>query len=113
MAACLGNSTFVKISYYHIASNIFKGCDDLKTVVFESSLIEESAFSNCSSLESIYFDTSLRSIGDNAFKNCTSLNSISYSGTSAQWNAIPKGTDWNHNVPATYVQCKGGQQVLL
>jgi hypothetical protein len=44
--------------------------------------------------------------------DCTNLSSIIFEGTTAQWNAIRKGTDWNEDVPATHVQCSDGQVEL-
>lgn len=71
-----------------------------------------STFQNCNALTSIIIPNSITSIGKYAFSGCTSLTSITYTGTAAQWNVITKGTKWNKNVPATYVQCTDGQVAL-
>ena len=70
------------------------------------------AFASCYTSTSVTIPNSVTSIGDNAFYYCSSLASITYKGTQAQWNAIPKGDNWNINVPATYVQCTDGQVAL-
>ena len=70
------------------------------------------AFLNCSSLTSITIPESVASINGAAFYGCKKLTNVRYSGTQEQWNAITKGSNWNYNVPATYVQCFDGQVSL-
>ncbi len=69
------------------------------------------AFSDCKNLCKVTFDEVV-SIGEGAFRNCVNLTTIIYEGTTAQWNAISKGADWNLNVPATHVQCSDGTVAL-
>jgi hypothetical protein len=52
------------------------------------------------------------SIENWAFSGCSKLKSITFEGTMEEWNSITKGSDWNKNVPATYVQCSDGQVSL-
>ena len=66
------------------------------------------AFEGCTGLTNITIPESVTSIGDKAFRDCTGLTSINFNGTKAQWSAIPKGSDWNNNVPATQVICTDG-----
>ena len=66
------------------------------------------AFRDCTGLTNITIPESVTSIGDQAFRDCTGLTSINFNGTKAQWSAIPKGSDWNNNVPATQVICTDG-----
>lgn len=66
------------------------------------------AFDGCTGLTNITIPESVTSIGDKAFRDCTGLTSINFNGTKAQWSAIPKGSDWNNNVPATQVICTDG-----
>jgi hypothetical protein len=61
------------------------------------------AFYNCSALTSITLSAGVTSIGDYAFYNCSGLAVINYRGSEAEWNAIPKGTDWKQNCSATVV----------
>lgn len=95
--------------------------------------IGEKAFYNCYGISSIIIGNNVKSIGDKtfsaivggkftqftipnsvtsigyeAFSQCYDLTSISYTGTITQYNAITKGIDWNHNVPATVVHCSDG-----
>lgn len=66
------------------------------------------AFEGCTGLTNITIPESVTSIGDKAFRDCTGLTSINFNGTKAQWSAIPKGSYWNNNVPATQVICTDG-----
>lgn len=61
---------------------------------------------------SIDIPVSITKIGLSAFYNCTSIETINFEGTIDQWNAITFGSNWNYNVPATYVQCSDGQVPL-
>lgn len=92
----------------------FSYCEKLTDIVIPDSvtLIDHDAFNGCPSLPSIIIPNSVTEIGHEAFRDCTSLENIIFEGTIAQWNAITKGTDWNLNVPATYVQCSDGQVAL-
>lgn len=74
--------------------------------------IGDYAFLYCTSLTSVNIPDSVTGIGHDMFHGCTSLSNITFEGTIAQWNAITKGTDWNKDVPATYVQCSDGQVAL-
>lgn len=62
-----------------IEKNAFKGCKNLKKVIFKGNRVEEigmSAFEGCSNLQEICI-TSRCIIYERAFKNCTSLEQIS------------------------------------
>ena len=55
------------------------------------------------SLTSITIPESVTSIGDFAFSGCSSLKTINYTGTEEQWNAIRKGTSWNHGTAVNVI----------
>ena len=74
--------------------------------------IGDYAFNGCTSLTSIAIPNSVTYIGDNAFGGCESLTSITFDGTMEEWGSITKGTYWNYNIQATYVQCSDGQVTL-
>jgi hypothetical protein len=82
------------------------------TIKENTRLIANYAFAYCSSLTSITIPNSVTIIRDYAFWGCSSLISIEFQGTMDQWNAINKGSDWNGEVPATYVQCSDGQVAI-
>lgn len=64
------------------------------------------------SLTSITIPNSITRLGVQAFSDCSVLTSITFEGTIEEWNNINKGSYWNYNVPATYVQCSDGQVTL-
>ena len=118
----LGNYSFSKcenLVEIHIPSSVsatgqyaFSGCKALKNIIFgdNSNLygIGDSAFQYCTNLTDIVIPGSLRQINSYAFYGCTSLANIKFDGSVEDWNAIKKYTAWNFNVPATNVDCIGG-----
>ena len=64
--------------------------------------IGDGAFADCTGITGITLPESVKSIGDRAFYGCTNLTKIVFEGTSAQWNAIPKGADWDRST-GTYI----------
>ena len=97
-----------------IGDGAFYKCFDLTSVVIPNSVttIGISAFSGCNDLISAVIGNGVTRIWDSAFHNCTRLTSITFNGTIYQWNAITKGSYWNNNIPATYVQCSNGRVTL-
>lgn len=72
------------------------------------------AFEGCSSLASVTIPDGVTSIGNYAFYGCSSLATVKFSGTTAQWATVTKGSDWSYGVPdSTKVTCSGGEQVDL
>lgn len=74
--------------------------------------IGKRAFYSCQDMQNVIIGSNVNHIGDSAFENCSKLTEIVFEGTMEQWNAITKGSNWNTNVPATYVQCSDGQAAL-
>jgi hypothetical protein len=114
-AYCSGlTSITIPNSVTSIGNTAFAYCSGLTSITIPNSVtsIEGYAFSGCSSVTSITIPNSVTSIGEDAFYDCSDLNSITYEGTQEQWNAVSKGSDWNYNVPATYVQCTDGKVTL-
>ena len=60
-------------------------------------------------LTSITIPSSVTSIGNSAFSGCSGLTSINYQGTTAQWNAISKWSDWNYNTGKYKICCTDGE----
>ena len=62
----------------NVYTMMFRGCDDLKTVVLSEGIeiIGAYAFEYCTALETIVIPSTVKSIGDYAFRNCTSLKKI-------------------------------------
>lgn len=89
----------------------FSKCTNIETITITGDVqrIDEYAFSNCTSLETILLPSSLESIYNNAFFNCTNLTSIYYAGTTAQWNEMFKGYDWDENTGIYTIYCSDGE----
>lgn len=64
----------------------------------EAYYIHQKAFYELKNIESVTFPNSLKGIGINAFYNCTSITKLAYCGTEAEWNNIPKESNWNFDV---------------
>lgn len=113
----------------------FCGCTLLENIKLPSSLkkIGEEAFSGCAftsieipdgveeigaqaftfcKLKSIFIPASVTKIGAYLFNggllDVSTVSEIRFGGTTAQWEAIEKGADWNECVPATHVLCSDG-----
>jgi hypothetical protein len=107
-------SILLPIGITNISEYMLAQCDSLISIVIPNSVttISSFAFFNCPSLGRVEIPNSVTEIGLDAFANCEMLASITFKGTTAQWNTIALGQDWNGGVPATYVQCTDGQVAL-
>ena len=70
--------------------------------------IAEESFKKCENIKSIKILGKLDRIGTLVFAGCTSLTDIHYAGTKAEWEALPKGGDWNIDMPTYTVHCSDG-----
>lgn len=108
---CRGCNYLVELTIGNNVESIgqaaFENCSKITSVTIPSSVtsIGNSAFSGCTGLNSVTIPASVTSFGGSAFSGCTSLNNITFEGTTDQWYAIEKGSNWKRNVPATQVQC--------
>ncbi len=98
---------------YVINKHAFTLNEGLTSVTIADSVtgIGDFAFNECTNLESITFgeNSQLSSIGEGAFQYCTHLISITFQGTTAEWNAISKGYNWNFHIDGNYtVTCTDG-----
>ena len=71
-----------------------------------------SAFEDCTSLTSITIPGCVKRIESEAFYFCRSLASVVYGGTTEEWRAIEKGTEWDRDCPFKEVKCSDGTVVV-
>ena len=105
-----GTITFNDVVTY-IGNKAFQGCSGLTSIDIPNSVtsIGDYAFYSCSGLTSITIPNSVTRIGNYAFQGCSSLTSINYDGTTTQWVAITKGSNWKYEVPSNcMVHCTDG-----
>jgi hypothetical protein len=67
--------------------------------------IGDKAFADCDKLEAITLPASLEHLALDAFEDCDNLRYIFFSGTTAQWKSLFKGS-LNHD---TTVYCSDGE----
>ena len=94
-----------------IGNYALQHCSGLTSIDIPNSVtsIGNYAFQYCSGLTSIDIPNSVTSIGNYAFQYCSGLTSINYDGTTTQWVAITKGSNWKDGVPSNcMVHCTDG-----
>lgn len=67
------------------------------------STIKNETFYKCASLTEVTIHNGVTSIGRRAFSGCSNLTSIVFEGTTAEWQAITFGSDWNFWMPSNYI----------
>lgn len=67
--------------------------------------IGENAFANKSAVTTVYIPKSVTKLESKAFSGCSSLTNITYQGTTAQWNMVQKGTEWNTGTATYTIYC--------
>ena len=108
---CSGlTSVMIPDSVTGIGEAAFRSCSGLTSITIGNGVtsVGDSAFYFCSNLTSATIGNGVMSIGNEAFAWCRNLTSITFHGTTAQWNAISKGTDWEYIVSAAEVICSDG-----
>ena len=124
-------SVVIPDEYTKIYSQAFDGCTSLKEITFSKNITEIAwaAFQNCTSLKAVRMPAAT-TISSHIFRNCTSLvrviipkisslpigifqgcaalTDIFYEGTTAEWEALEKGQNWNLSTGAYTVHCTDG-----
>ena len=115
-------SIVIPDSVTSIGDYAFYNCTGLTSITIPNSVtsIGIAAFFNCANLNNVVIPESVTYISEGLFVSCSSLTNLSYTGTTAQWQAIGKypswcGADWieNSEVAARYVQCLDGQVDII
>lgn len=95
--------------YHELPDGTLAHCDAVREVV---GLENVTRIGNHSlwgdTLRSIKLTSALKYIDKWALSGAESLGRIYFDGTVAEWNAIPKGYQWNRLLPATNVFCNDG-----
>ena len=94
----------------NIGNCAFAWCNSLTSIVIPENATKISAalFWACSNLTSVVIPESVTSIENEVFYDCSRLTSIQFTGTTEQWNAIPKGYNWNAYTGNYTVSCIDG-----
>ena len=101
-----------------IGKYAFESCISLSEITIPEGVtsIGYSAFCECTALESVTLPSTLESIGNYAFSHCTSLADIYFLGTSTEWNAVTKGSNWDLGCPywfkITFSKCTVADSVV-
>ena len=98
--ACPGGysgSFVIPDSVTSIWNYAFSGCTGLTGITIPSGVesIGTDAFDECTGLTDITIPSSVMSIGKGAFHSCSNLSVIYFEGTSAEWDNVSKGINWN------------------
>ena len=96
-----------------VGTSAFSNCENLSQIDLGKALerIYPQAFYNCA-LKEITIPVTCTEIGAYALYDCKNLTKIYYEGTIEQWEEITFGRNWNLNVPATEVICRGGNVTI-
>ena len=80
---CTIESVTIPFNVKEIGSYAFNGCEKLKSVYVESSLISPFMFTQCTSLTKLTISKNVKSINAYCINYCSSLKEIAYEGTIA------------------------------
>ena len=114
----------------------FEDCSKLKSVTLPETLVtlDSMAFMYCTSLEDIIIPASVTNMGHQIFLGCRALREIKlsagvgeikgafaaycqaletiiFSGTKAEWQALPKAENWDNDVGSYTVYCTDGELI--
>ncbi|MCH5164468.1 MAG: leucine-rich repeat domain-containing protein [Clostridiales bacterium] len=111
-AACKNSIIPTDGSVTSLGTFAFASCG-LEDILLPSSIteIDNYAFHQCEALKSITIPNSVASIGEGAFNGCKNLTDIIYNGTTEQWNAIKKASEysaWDRDTGNYTIHCTDG-----
>lgn len=93
-----------------LGSAAFQACTSLEsiTVPEKVTVLDETLFSGCGALKSVSLPSGITEIKLYAFAGCSSLETITFAGTTAQWEAIIKDSEWSPDEHPFEVACSDG-----
>ncbi len=89
-----------------IGKAAFEDCSALRYVQIPKGVaqIPEDTFSGCTALARVDISKCLEAVGARAFSGCAQLKDVYYSGTRAQWDALPIGAE-NDALRSAQIHC--------
>lgn len=89
-----------------IGKAAFADCSALRNASISKAVtqISEDTFSGCTALARVDISKRLKQVGARAFSGCAQLKDIYYSGTQAQWDALPIGAE-NNALKSAQIHC--------
>lgn len=103
---CNADSINLPYGLKTVGEGAFEDCSSLQFAIIPKSVtyIPDNAFSNCTSLTRVALSKRLEKVDARAFFGCGGLQDVYYSGTRAQWDALPVGAD-NGALTAAQIHC--------
>ena len=80
-------------------------------IIFSDSIVNIQGFQNCRTVTSVTISNKTENIIMYAFAYCTNLKTINFEGTTAEWNAISKGSGWKLGCGTITVRCTNGSVI--
>lgn len=88
-------SLTVPANVTEIGKYLCRDCINLTAAHVNGTLLGAFMFTGCENLKTLTISANVTSIGECAFTYCSGLENISFYGTTAQWNSITKGSNWD------------------
>lgn len=101
----------IPASAKNIGGNAFYDCKGLTSIDIPANInaVKSYAFFYCRDLTEVSLHVGLAELQSGAFTQCTNLKDIRFDGTTAQWNAITKASDWAKECGNYTIHCTDGQ----
>ena len=93
----------------HVGGWAFYQCNGLTSVTLGRGVtgIDQWTFAMCPALARVTIPATVTSIGNYAFYKCAGLTNVTFEGTTAEWEAVEKGTQWSYRAGDFALLCSG------
>ncbi len=93
-----------------IYQSAFSECEEIEAIVIPDSVVDigVGAFSNCTKLKNVTISGNISDIPDSMFEECI-ITSIKFGGKKDQWIGLSKGAAWMGNSKMIMVTCTDGK----